>query len=189
MKEIWKDIDGYEGLYQISNLGRVKSLPRERKTRSCYITKEKILKQTKNRNGYWGITLHKDYKLKTIAVHILVAKAFVDNPNNYPIVNHKDENPSNPKVDNLEWCTVAYNNTYGSAIEKRRKNTNYIEKAKKIMKKVNQYTLEGELIKTWDSVKEAAMHYKVCPSNITKVCSKDYKQSCGFLWKLAKEGD
>ena len=98
MTEIWKDIPGYEGLYQVSNLGQVRSLK---------FGKIKILKQ-EDKNGYKRIQLKKKHFL----VHRLVAICFIDNPLNYPIINHKDEDPSNNKIDNLEWCSIQYNNNY-----------------------------------------------------------------------------
>ena len=110
IKEIWKDIKGYEGLYQVSNLGRVKSLPK-------YHTKyEKILHPTANiRDGRMSVLLCKSPKeRKRINVHRLVAIAFLENPNNYPEINHKDENPQNNCVSNLEWCTRKYNMNYGT---------------------------------------------------------------------------
>lgn len=102
--EIWKDIKGYEGLYQISNLGNVKSL-----------RKNVILKCSKcSREGnYYKAGLYKNGKTKTILVHKLVANAFIPNPNNLPCINHKDENKLNNKADNLEWCTYKQNNDYG----------------------------------------------------------------------------
>lgn len=102
--EIWRDIPNYEGLYQISNLGRVKSLN---------FNKTKIRK-TQSKKRYITVNLSKDGKTKYYLVHRLVAEAFIPNPNNYPCVNHKDENPSNNHVDNLEWCTHEYNMSYGT---------------------------------------------------------------------------
>ena len=105
MTEIWKNIEGYEGKYQVSNLGRVKSM----------IGQEKVLHPKKHRNGHLQIGLHKDKKRKTMYIHRLVAQAFIPNPDNLPCVNHKDENPNNNNVDNLEWCTQKYNCNYGAA--------------------------------------------------------------------------
>lgn len=117
MKEIWKDIEGYEGLYQISNLGRVKSLEKYVNTAIKNNTKvkrkEQILKQY-NKNGYLQVTLTHNNKRKYFGVHRLVANAFIPNLNNYPQVNHKDENTLNNCVDNLEWCTAKYNCNYGT---------------------------------------------------------------------------
>lgn len=122
--EEWKDIVGYEGRYQVSNLGRVKSLKRKVgvKNRS---TPEKILKEHLQKEGYYTVVLYKNGEPRRLSVHRIVAEAFLYNPNNYPVVNHKDENKGNNNVNNLEWCTVIYNMNYGTVgkriAEKKRK--------------------------------------------------------------------
>lgn len=123
MEEKWKDIQGYENLYQISNLGRVKSLKRTviRKHNSILNLKERILKQ-QNMNGYKFVRLSKNNKTKQHLVHRLVATHFIDNPNKYKEINHKDENKENNVWYNLEWCTHKYNINFGTGNE-RRKNT------------------------------------------------------------------
>ena len=108
--EIWKDIEGYEGLYQVSNSGRVKNIKRNR-----------LLKPFPDKNGYLRVDLFKNSRSSTKSVHRLVAKAFISNPNNLPQVNHKDENPSNNNVENLEWCSTQYNITYGTRSERASK--------------------------------------------------------------------
>lgn len=119
--EIWKDIAGFEGLYQVSNFGNVRSVTRliTRSDGKTYLKKGKQLKSFVTNKGYEYVMLN-DFNskqhLKT--VHRLVAQAFVDNPNNLPIVNHKDENKLNNAVSNLEWCTHAYNNVY-NGVNKR----------------------------------------------------------------------
>ena len=138
---IWKDIKGYEGKYQISNKGRVRSLDYKG------TKKKKLLKASTNKEGYIQIRLYKNGKGKTYFVHRLVAEAFILNPNNYPVVNHKDENKSNNSVDNLEWCTVEYNNTYGTRLERMSKTRS---------KAIRQLSLEGDLIKVWESASEVA---------------------------------
>lgn len=112
MKEIWKDIKGYEGFYQISNLGNVRSL--QRKAPSGKSVKQIIRKQSIDKNGYCVVGLNKNKTQKTYKVHRLVAIAFIDNPKNLPEVNHKDEDKTNNNVSNLEWCDAKYNLTYGS---------------------------------------------------------------------------
>lgn len=104
--EIWKDIKDFEGLYWISNLGRVKN------------KHGKILKPRLSSNGYYNICLYKNNKAKCYTVHRLVAEAFIPNPDNLPEINHKDENRLNNEVYNLEWCNRKYNQHYGSAIKK-----------------------------------------------------------------------
>lgn len=114
--EEWKDICGYEGVYKISNLGRVKSMERTYwHGNRIYRQKEKILKQNIGTKGYMSVMLYDaDHKSKRIMVHILVARAFISNTYNLCQVNHKDEDKSNNCADNLEWCTSKYNNNYGT---------------------------------------------------------------------------
>lgn len=116
MEEVWKDIQDYDGLYQVSNLGRVKSIDRKVLQFNGYsysyrIYRGKILKQSVTNNGYKKVTLY-NKKPKTISVHRLVAQAFIPNPNNYSQVNHIDENKENNCVNNLEWCDSKYNINY-----------------------------------------------------------------------------
>ena len=114
--EIWKDIEGYEGLYQVSNKGRIKSLNRiDSRGRKV---NEKILSSKPNNKGYLRVHLYKNGKRKPFSVHRLVAIAFIPNPNNLLEVNHKDENKENNTVDNLEWCDRKYNANYGSRNER-----------------------------------------------------------------------
>ena len=111
MTEIWKDIQGYEGFYQISNLGTVKSLERvvDKGNGILQHRKERIMNKRESVDGYYIAKLNVNKKSTSIAVHILVARHFIDNPNNYPEVNHKDCNRKNNQVDNLEWCTHQQN--------------------------------------------------------------------------------
>lgn len=124
MNEIWKDIDEYVGLYQVSNYGLVRSLDRTIEfIRNGKITRQKRKGKILNCNkiqddGYCNVTLSKNSNTKIFPVHRLVAEAFIPNPDNLPCVNHKDENKFNNCTDNLEWCTVAYNNSYGTKIDR-----------------------------------------------------------------------
>lgn len=156
--EEWKDIEGYEGLYQVSNYGRVKSLERTivYKDGRKKVIKEKVLHNFHNELGYCHVMLSKNGKLKRTKVHRLVAKAFIPNPNNYPIINHKDENPSNNIVENLEWCTYYYNTHYGTMIERvKQKLLNRVD----LSKKVYQYSMDGELIESFSSTSEVERKY------------------------------
>lgn len=124
MKEIWRPISGYENLYNISNCGNVFSIKNNRK-----------IKPTKNYKGYLMIGLCKNKKRKSCLVHRLVAEAFIDNTNNLPEVNHKDENPSNNAASNLEWCTHKYNMNY-----------NNLGKRAKIQKELNELYKQEDII-------------------------------------------
>lgn len=119
MKEIWKDIKGYEKLYQVSNLGNVRRI----KFINNRTQKDKIkmLKLIKDKKGYLKINLWKNNKSKMFLVHRIVAETFILNSNNLPQVNHKDENKSNNCVENLEWCSQKYNNNYGNRLNNIRK--------------------------------------------------------------------
>lgn len=177
MKEIWKDVVGYEGLYQVSNLGRVKSLSRivTTKNGAKRVIREIIMKPVFCTFGYPCVSLRKDYAKKTKLIHRLVADAFIPNPNNYPVVNHKDENRSNCNVDNLEWCTQQYNSVCnGLQLRKRWCN---------IIRAVLQYDKNGILLKEWDSISEAARFYNIPPNNISRCCKGITKTCHKFIWK------
>lgn len=166
---VWKDIKGYEGLYKINNLGQVRSFHNYR------IGKINILKPRLKR-GYYTVGLRKNGKRKWIGIHRLVAQAFIPNPNNYPCVNHKDENKINNIVENLEWCTIKYNNCYGTRIEKIRRKTGKI---------VLQYDLEGNFIKEYSNMGEACKENNIkSRSNIHECCYGKYKQAGGYIWRF-----
>lgn len=176
-QEIWKDIIGYEGLYQVSNLGGVKSLPRPHKfVHGYYLTKEKFLspRVCGTQREYLSVALQRDGKCKQIKIHRLVAQAFIPNPNNFKEVNHIDENKGNNKADNLEWCTRSYNVNYGSRIEKQRK---------ALIKPVVAYSKDYEFVKEFDSLVDASKFAKVDITNISRACKKEGRISGGYLWK------
>ena len=114
MDEIWKPIPGFEGMYEVSNLGRVKSCKRVRKSKAGSISQvqERMLKPKKDKNGYLEYALSKDGKLHYFRGHRLVALAFIPNPNHFPVINHKDEDVTNNQVSNLEWCSISYNTAF-----------------------------------------------------------------------------
>ena len=162
-KEYWKPVVGYEGHYQVSNFGRVKSLK---------FGKEKILKQY-IRGGYYYVCLSKNGIIKKYSVHRLVAQAFLDNPNNLPQINHKDENKTNNNVDNLEWCDAKYNTNFGTCIERR---------SKKKSKTVLQYTLDGKFVREWPSTMECERNgYQ--NGNVVACCQGRLKKYKDFIWK------
>lgn len=178
MIEIWKDIEGYEGLYQISNFGRVKSLERRvraKKPGTTQLIREKIRKLSYTTEGYSYVVLAKEGVNKTFLVHRIVAKTFIPNPENLPCVNHKDENKQNDFVENLEWCTYSYNNTYKD-IHRRRNLDN-------VNRKVIQYDLEMNEIKRWDSLIEPCSFYGIAVGNMIKCCKGERIHCAGFKWR------
>lgn len=168
MKEIWKNIFGYEGLYQVSNYGRVKSL-NYKQTR-----KEQLLKQGIDSRGRLKVILCKNKNKKTILVHRLVAQSFLDNPNNLPCINHKDENPLNNNIENLEYCSFLYNDNYGT----RNKRI-----AKRLSKQVGQYSLDGNFIRSFQSTQEIQRELGFNQGHISKCCNGKQKTAYGFIWK------
>lgn len=117
MEEEWRDIKGYEGLYQVSNLGRVRSLDRKfiKSNGRMHSRKGKVLAPNTNPKGYFFVNISDiNHKITPTRIHRLVAEAFIPNPNNLPQVNHIDEDKSNNSITNLEWCTNRYNTMYGT---------------------------------------------------------------------------
>lgn len=169
-EEIWKDIKGFEGHYQVSNLGRVKSIK---------FRKERILKPAKVGSGYLQVDLRKNGEHNLCKVHRLVCKVFLPNPKNLPQINHKDEDKTNNKVENLEWCDARYNNTYGTRTQRaNEKNTNG-----KCSKPVIQYTKDGKVVKEWKSTKDVERNLGYDHGSISKCCMGKYKSAYGFLWR------
>ena len=171
MKEIWKDIEGYQGRYQVSNLGRVKSL--KMWTGSVYIDKIKILKNIIYKNGYEYII----FDGKHFLIHRLVAKTFIENKNNFPIVNHIDGNKLNNNVNNLEWCTYSHNEKEAYKL-KLKKGRN---------KKIIQYDKKNNKIKEWNSITEAYNQCKINLSGISDCCNMKRKTAGGYVWRFKEE--
>jgi hypothetical protein len=180
-EEIWKDIKGYEGLYQVSNLGRVKSLERtvSKKDGSMQHRKERILKLVTRPNGYLQVNLCNGSGKKAFKVHRLVCVAFHENPENKPCVNHIDENKTNNTASNLEWCTVKENINHG---------THNARMAKAKSKPVGQYTREGQLVKVWQSTHEVERQLGFDNSFISKAAQGKRKTAYGYVWKYIEEG-
>ena len=177
MGDVWKDVPGYEGLYKISNSGKVKSL------RFNHSSKEKVLRNRIVGGGYCQVILYKNKNKKAFYVHVLVANSFILNPNNFPEVNHKDGNKTNNHVDNLEWVTSKQNSVHAVKTGLR-----VVPKGKEHYrsKKINQYDKLGNFVKTWNSMNEIKRTLGYCTSNIFKCCNGIIKSSYGYVWKYSE---
>lgn len=180
--EEWRDIQGYEGLYQVSNLGRVKSLDKtivmaDGRNRH---QKEKILKLQINKYGYYVITLWNNKVSKQVKVHRLVAIAFIPNPENLPQVNHIDEDKLNNKTGNLEWCTALENNHHSNIAIRR-----HIIGTEASKKPVSQYEINGTLVASYESASEASRQIGKPQgrSSICKCCNGQLNTYNGYVWK------
>lgn len=178
--EIWKPVLGYEGKYEVSTLGRVKSLPKSWRNWNGAIANhsEKILKPRINSYGYERVSLRDGKSTKELFIHRLVAQAFIPNPNKYPEINHKDENPLNNHVDNLEWCTHIYNNQYGSKNRRGALNRGV---------SVSQYDLHGNYICTYPTIRDAERATGIYINLIRDCANGVTKQGGGFVWKYKME--
>lgn len=205
MKEIWKDVVGYEGLYQISSFGRLKHFS----TRFGW----NILKNTNKKGWYFNVVLRSKNGNRSVKLHRLVAEAFIPNPENKREINHIDLNKQNNRVENLEWCShkeniqhyikLAYPEKTDRPINRKRKNKS-IKKNNNIpqvvvnrriyhSRKVLQYSMNGEFLNLFESAKSASKITGVCLRNIHQVASKEpfnskgavRKQAGGFIWKYA----
>lgn len=161
MKEIWKEIKGYEG-YEVSNTGKVRG------------KNVNELKPRSNGN-YYFITLSNNGDKRNFYIHRLVAIAFLPNPDCLPQVNHKDENTYNNSVDNLEWCTNQYNQHYSKT---------YLKGAEASKKKVLQYDMNNNLIKEWNSQSEAARALNIRQNKISDVCCGVNRSYKGYIWRF-----
>lgn len=175
MEEVWKDIPGFEGYYQASTLGKVRSVDRYVKykdTDGVALRKGKILSPKTSNKGYLETTLMKEGKTYYRRIHQLIASAFLPNPNNYPYINHINEDKMDNRVENLEWCTPKYN----------------VEAYHESRTKLYQYTLKGELVKVWNSITKAAesIHgdkggiHHCCAGRLANGNSK--KTYLGYIW-------
>lgn len=190
-EELWADIQGYEGLYKISSHGRVWS---------C--RKNRCLKDIITNNGYCRVHLVNNGSVKSMAIHRLVAMAFIPNPENKPTVNHKNEDKKDNHVENLEWATIAEQNIHGTRIERAIAHTNWSERKidyavvaakhdyysmnKKQMRPVVKLDLDGNCIAKYDGIGVAARENNVGVGGIWK-CANERRKTCGgFKWKYAE---
>ena len=174
--EKFKDIPNYNGRYQISNYGRAKTMFYKNKQVSW--RREKILKNVIRNGTYYCVSLHKNNKQESKNVHKIVAETFLDNPNNYKYVNHKDENKLNNRIDNLEYCTQKYNCNYGNRnLKISLKN---LLKPKSRFEKVLQFDKKGNLIKEYDNLCTAENETKI--RHIRECCDKKRKSAGGYIF-------
>lgn len=194
--EEWRDIVGYEGLYQVSNCGRVRSFNYRNKQETH------ILKLLPNKKGYYIVGLTKNCRRKTAVVHRLVANAFIPNPDNLPQINHKDEVKTNNYIDNLEWCTNSYNHNYGTHNERirlankgKKRTQESIENYKKsqerrrdrIAYRILQYDLNGVFIKEWRCAYDIEKELGFQRSSIRDCCNQKTKTFKGYIWRYKTE--
>lgn len=193
MEEVWKDIEGYEGLYQISNLGRVKSLERGHKTLSKYIQKEKILSTRVGIRGYCVVTLYKHNKSKQIPIHRLIAKAFIPNPKNKPCIDHINTIRTDNRIENLRWVSHKENSNNVITLKKSKENCqimwergDFDNRNNLHYQKVAKLDLDGNILEIFDSIKEASVACGICAASISAICLNTNPKrhtAGGFKWK------
>lgn len=186
--ETWKPVVGYEGLYEVSDLGNVRSLNWRNKAgaRNLYL-------KPHNR-GYYQVELASNGKKKMFMVHRLVAMAFIPNPLSLPQVNHKDENKRNNTVGNLEWCDNKYNAKYSAALHpERAKNRTYSNTRKgttykrRLTTPIYQCKMDGEIVKKWENSREIFVKTGMSDWSISECCRGNRKKAYGFKWRFATE--
>lgn len=172
---MWKDIKNFEGLYQISDTGEVKSVKRLKQNNNGYQeVKDRLRVLTPDKDGYLRVCLSKHGKHYLKTVHRLVAEAFIPNPDNLPIINHMDEDKQNNSVDNLEWCTVQYNTRYGSGMEKTA-----MAQGKPVIQ-----IKDGIPINEYYSTGKASRETGVPQANIYKACAGERRTAGGYEWRF-----
>lgn len=172
-EEIWKDVTGFEGKYQVSNTGKIRSM--------AYHKKNGLIKELKpfsDKGGYMRVKFCKDGKESTVKVHRIVATEFIPNPHNKREVNHIDGNHKNNTVENLEWVTPSENMIHAAK---------YGLVVSPIQKPVEQRTLNGDIVKTWPNARVAALNTDTDPSSITKCCKWKLRQTNGYQWCYSKQ--
>lgn len=163
MTEIWKDVRGYEGLYQVSNYGRVKR---------TFKKKERFLSGRADKDGYIEVILSKNQTKKYVRLHRLVAETFILNPGNKPQVNHKDRNKQNNDASNLEWVTCSENVIHAFTTGRGVHHTPVV-----------QYEKNGEIVGFWDSIATASRSLNINSPNIVSCCHGRIPSAGGFVWQ------
>lgn len=171
MQENWKSVAGYEGLYEVSDLGRVRNAKSGR-----------MLKPCRHKLGYMSVMLYKEKEPRRHNIHRLVAMAFIDNPNGFGVVNHIDENKANNKVDNLEWCSVEHNMRHGTLQERLSNMRGHDGRNKKPVAQIRE---DGQVVKIFESVAQASRETKTARASIYLSCRGNNKKANGFYWSYA----
>lgn len=186
--EEWKPVPDYEGMYEVSNYGRVYSILRfvDNGRGSLRKTGGRVLRIAVAKHGYSIVQVNRDSIPQTVRVHIVVAKAFIPNPNNYPMINHKDEVKTNNVFSNLEWCDAKYNNNYGTIrLRNSLKQKNNINSSRPVL----QYTRDNQFVKEYPSAAEASRQTGLRQANICGVCRrvKNMFTIGGYKWKYKED--
>lgn len=173
-KEIWKPVKGYEGLYEVSNKGNIKSL-NYNKTGN-----EKVLRPADNGRGYLYVVISKNGERKNMLIHRAVAEVFLENPYNLPQVNHRDEDKTNNSVENIEFCSCKYNLEYSKVSQKAVEVTS---------KPVIQFTKDGRFVSEYKNIREAERYTGIHHNQISRCClgRKHYKSAGNYKWKFKDE--
>lgn len=175
---MWKDVCDFEGLYQVNELGEIKSVERTKKNNAgIQAVNERILKQRTDKDGYFAVCLCKDGKHYGRRVNRLVAEAFIPNPDDLPVVHHKDENKQNNNVDNLEWCTVQYNTCYGEGLK-----SGAIKRGRPVIQLDN-----GVVINEYYSTGNASDETGIPQGNIYNACAGKRRIAGGYEWRFKDE--
>lgn len=186
MTEIWKPIPNYEGFYEVSNTGKIRSVYRYKR----------VLKPMISNSGYERVDLFKNKKRQQVSIHRIVAKVFCENPNGKPCVNHKDENRLNNNAENLEWVTHQENRNYGTAEARRRSHTDYSKEifkinarrnGKKTARPVSMFTKDGQYLNSFESAAEASRQTGIYFTTITRAIRRGINAG-GYAWRYAEEG-
>lgn len=183
MKEIWKDIEGYEGIYQVSNLGRVRSVDRyvQHNYGGLKFQSGKILKPSIQNTGYYYVLLYKNGKALRKTLHRIIAKAFIPNPENKPQIDHINGIRTDNRIENLRWVTPSENNS-----NPHRCISFSNSKGGKGYRKIHQYTLDGTFVKEWDGSTPAALAFGRKNSNHIVACLTGKKPTAyGYKWRYA----
>lgn len=185
--EIWKPVVGYEGLYEVSSLGRVKSIDRTIPFRNSKKNIKGTILSLCLSHDYYEVSLYKDGIRETGIVHRLVANAFISNPNNYPCVNHKNEIKTDNRIENLEWCTYEYNNNYDTKIERASKSLRTNPKASTSVFMLNK---KGDILRKYQSIADA-QDDGFDAKTISKCCRfvDKYITHKSYIWIYSKDID